>query len=294
VLAVLGVVFSLTVLFKVTEIKVEGDLKIYSEADILAASGITAGGNLFRLDTGASEKAVWSSLAYIDAVKVRRSLPGTVVIAVSEIEHLFAVEWNGQYLVISKNLKILEITSAPADYLPIIRGMPAQDPVKGDVMTPVNGESASFFASLVKSLNDYGMLAGVSAFDLSDKLNYTLTYEDRMEVMIGTANNLDYKINMLSRVVLDRLDPGDEGFLDISDAGKVTFKPKASQYSTGIQPPDGLDEPVDGAEEEIPAGEGADPPEGRENPETPETDGPDMNVAAAVALNGKLRLKIAL
>lgn len=222
-LVIAGIGLSLTVFFKITDVVVEGELKMHTRQEIITASAIKTGTNLFILNARQKEKDIWIALPYIENVKIKRKLPGTVVIEVTETKNLFAVKSGGQYLVVSDNLKILDITQHVPDGTAIINGIVAVDPVKGSTLTAENAENSQFFMTLATVLDRYGLLQGVTEIDVSDKLNYSLKYENRIDVMIGTANKLDYKIQMLQELIFNKLSPDDAGFLDISTAGRATF-----------------------------------------------------------------------
>lgn len=224
-LAVVGIALSLTVFFKVNAVLVEGDLTVHTEEEIRALAGIKIGGNLFRFNARAKEKAIWSTLPYIESVKITRKLPGTVVIKVKEIKYLFSVPTGTGYAVVSDKLKILDITSNPPEHLIELTGVEAVDPVKGETLTAKNVETSTFFMTLAQTLDAYDLLSKVTAIDVTDKLNYRLIYDNRLDCMIGTANHLDYKMNMLAEVVSNKLKLTDTGFLDLATAGKATFKP---------------------------------------------------------------------
>jgi hypothetical protein len=65
--------------------------------------------------------------------------------------------------------------------------------------------------------------------------------------MIGTAHNLDFKMSMLDEAIHNSLTESDTGYIDLSVAGRATFR--YGDYLTGPQ------EDVPGAEEENLPGE---------------------------------------
>lgn len=221
---IVGVVLSMTVFFRVDNIEVRGSLMQYTKQEIVKASGITEGMNLFRFSAKDREKEIWSKLPYIETVEIRRSLPGTVIIEVTESTGLLAVRYSGGCVVMSPSLKILEITSVPPVGAIEVTGLVPDDPASGSQLETEQTENAEFLKTLVSVLDIYDLLDKVTLIDVSDKLNYSLVYDDRFFVMIGTANNADYKINMLSEVVLHKLSETDTGYIDISTAGKAIYK----------------------------------------------------------------------
>ena len=91
VLALIGVglTLSVTVLFKVKEFRVENldkttpaNTGIYTEDAILGALAVPLEENMFQFSAKEREQAMAAALPYLETVRVRRSLPGTVVVQV--------------------------------------------------------------------------------------------------------------------------------------------------------------------------------------------------------------------
>ena len=82
VLAVgVGVILSLTVFFKIESISASGSSK-YSAEQIIAATGIKKGDNLFI--SSVNEEKLKTKLPYIEKVTVKRKLPGTYTLKVTD------------------------------------------------------------------------------------------------------------------------------------------------------------------------------------------------------------------
>ena len=222
--AVAGIVLSLTVFFKITDVVVEGDINIYTQQEIIAVAGIEKGTNLFRINAKEKETEIWETLAYVESVNIRRKLPGTVVIEVTETKKLFALEHKGQYVVVSDNLKILDISSDIPEQVAKVIGISAIDPVKGEALTYEETENIDYFFNIVDLLDTYELLEGVSELDITDKLNYTMIYENRIKIMIGTANNLELKVREIQKMITDKIGPDEQGFLDVSYSEQIIFR----------------------------------------------------------------------
>ena len=135
-LAVVGLVLSLTVFFNITEVVVEGDLNMHSEQEILSVADVKYGSNLLRLPAREKEYEIWNTLTYVETVKIKRMLPGKVVIQVTETKNLLAVQNGSRFVVVSDQLKILDITDTADESMIIIKGLVLdKDPVKGLALT---------------------------------------------------------------------------------------------------------------------------------------------------------------
>ena len=64
-----------------------------------------------------------------------------------------------------------------------------------------------------------GLTDGVTAIDITDLSNLSFRYQDRIQVLLGNNNRLDYKIRLASVAILDPdkgLSASDKGTLDVS------------------------------------------------------------------------------
>lgn len=214
--AVIGIILSLTVFFPIKEVRVEGQFSLYTEQEIMAASGIEVGGNLFRFNAGARANDVWTSLPYLESVHIRRTLAGTVVIEVAEVRHLFALRVDDQYAVVSEGLKVLQLTDQLPDNAITVLGIEITQAKMGKILETNTPNEVTFFTDLVGLMGKYQMLDGVNEIDLSDRLNGSLLYENRFIVMFGTVHDLEYKVEMLRTMVFEKLRPTDMGYIDVS------------------------------------------------------------------------------
>lgn len=219
-----GIGLSITVFFPVTKIRVQGDLSYYTARQIIDAAGFEEGDNLFRFSAKQREEDIWRALPYVETVQIRRSLPGTITIEITEVTGVMCVQYTGGCVIVSHALKILEVTSVPPAGAVVVTGLTPEDPKVGEALVTEMAAEADYLKTLAGVLERYGLTGRVTSIDVSDKLNYSMVYDGRYFVMIGTANNADYKIRMLAEVVQNKLDENATGYLDISTAGKVVYK----------------------------------------------------------------------
>ncbi len=115
------VLFLLSPVFDVAQIQVNGIEKTTYEA-IVQASGVVKGASIFRVNCGKSEKQL-TSMAFVDAVQVKKKYPSTVVIDITESKEVAYIYFIGNYVGIDENGKILEIKQADSGIeLPVIVG----------------------------------------------------------------------------------------------------------------------------------------------------------------------------
>ena len=245
VLAVLalGAIVSVNLLFKVTAFRVEtfdrttpADTGIYTEDEIIAALGIEQNSNLFGFSTTDKTLQLQQQFPYLDNVQVDIQLPGTVVIKVSPAREHFACMYSGGWVVLSDSLKILRSDVSQPEGLTVLTcSLPADfTPMPGNFVVPVSynsllegdatAEAAQQSAQetlmqMLDELQAQGMGDGVTALNIMDLSELSFTYQNRIEVLLGNSNRLDYKIRLAAVAILDPdkgLAASDKGTLDVS------------------------------------------------------------------------------
>ena len=247
VLAVLalGVVLSINLLFKVTDFRVENtdrttpaNTGIYTEEQILELLGVQVGDNLFGFSTRQKSEELQAQLPYLDVVQVDIQMPGTVVIKVQPATERFAMQTSAGWLVLSDGLKVLRSDSSQPDGLILLEANldPRQPQTPGSYLSlldpsaqPATAETAesaaasrtdTVLAQLIDTLEQYSLLDGVTSISLTDLEEINFLYDGRVSVVLGTANNMDYKLRIASQIVLDVDGTGlastDRGTLDVS------------------------------------------------------------------------------
>lgn len=83
-----------TVFFQVETVAVTGNSR-YSQEEIIKATGIQTGDNLFRMNKYQIAHQVLQGLPYVEELTIRRALPSTIVITVKEWDAVARVEAPG-------------------------------------------------------------------------------------------------------------------------------------------------------------------------------------------------------
>lgn len=88
-----------TVFFQVETVAVTGNSR-YSQEEIIKATGIQTGDNLFRMNKYQIAHQVLQGLPYVEELTIRRALPSTIVITVKEWDAVARVEAPGTSAVV--------------------------------------------------------------------------------------------------------------------------------------------------------------------------------------------------
>jgi cell division protein FtsQ len=225
-LVIVAIIFIMSVFFKVSRIEVEGN-SIYTDDEIIEASGITTGDNLFFINGIAAGSRVAVKLPYIDSVQINRGLPNLVTIKVTESKAVGYVTVDDELWSVSSDGKFLsEISEDDSEYIASISGISVSDPATGEHIKAASGEESklAYLTDILYQIQARGMYGKVTAIDMSDVSNPTFEYDSRFLVKLGAMDDTEYKFGKLLSAV-DQLTADDAGTLDLSTGDKVVFNP---------------------------------------------------------------------
>lgn len=222
-----ALVFGMSVFFRVSNIEVTGADR-YTQGEIIEASGIKDGDNLMFVNRSSVAQKIYSKLIYIGEVNVRRKLPNTVVIEISESDSIAVVESESGLWLIDRNCRLLEeCATQDAETYIKVEGLSAVKPEKGNVVSVAEEDKpkVEFLSGILTAIAARNMTGDVDSLDLSNVINAEFDYlEGRFTVKLGSDENLDYKFELLLGAIA-KLDAGDTGIIDLSQDKKAQFSP---------------------------------------------------------------------
>ena len=124
-----AIVAALTLFFKVETITVSGTTE-YSSEEIITASGVKQGDNLFLLNKYEIYESILEKLPYVSSVSISRKLPDTLLIEVTDSNQGGVIEDHGTYWVLSAEGKLLG-KRAEAGRGALITGLTLAEPEVG-------------------------------------------------------------------------------------------------------------------------------------------------------------------
>ena len=256
----IGVALSLTVLFKVENFRIENmdgsmpaNTGIYTEDAILGALGVPVGENMFQFSAAQKEKNMVVSLPYLEQVEIRRRLPNTLVIRVEPAVETWCAQSDSGWLTLSDGLKIMAISEEQPQGLPALLGLNIEAPVAGyhlklavpvatatpapavsGVSSPQSSSDSSSSSEssaevqdpledvnrLLELLRTYELKEDCTSIQFGEANELYFLYQNRAKVLLGTFNNLDYKIKFAAYLLHNEDGKGigdtEQGTLDVS------------------------------------------------------------------------------
>ena len=222
VVLIVGVILSLTVLFKTEKIEVEGDSYYYPE-QIIGFSNVEKQQNIFLAKMGATPEEIVKNLAYVEDAKVSFSIPDTITITVTDATPSFVAADAGGYLVLSSKGRILEKTADNSRGLVEVKCGEFSNHEVGDYIEFSDPAIPDILENVADSLRK-NEVKDVRAIDVTNTSAITLDYAGRIQINIGVAEDIDYKIKTAMAIITQKLDPNNTGkvygTLDVSTCSK--------------------------------------------------------------------------
>lgn len=271
-----------SLLLRVTDVRVTGD-QVYAEEDVLRICGFKTGDNLLLIPASDREQKLETQLPYIARARITRRIPGTVQIEITAARGVCSLQAGPEWYVIAAGGKVLESRTEPMEGLMQVIGLTPKSARVGEKLELDNEEASRAFTELVSTIDKLGEDGQGAAneftkMDLTDLYDIRLWYQDRVECLLGSSNQLDYKVRTGYGNLTNTekgIGPEETGVLDL------TYLPtkKRSYFTAGeatvpVQPTPGPDGTVPEAAGPESGGEPAATPEpgrGSDIPDAPFT-----------------------
>jgi len=207
----------------------------YSYEQILQASGIVPGGELYGINIKQARTNIKEILTYTDSVKITQRPPSTLKIDITTEDGLFGIMLGGDYYIISENMRVVEkikvvgsgiYNFAPPENIITFATHDIQKCYLGEKMEFSDNDIYDFLKEMAKfqreNKNMHPDMPKISSIDITDKFRVTMNYEDRFLVKFGIFENISPKI-LNSYEVINRLPDYAGGLIDMIDGKAASF-----------------------------------------------------------------------
>lgn len=216
------IVLSLTVFFKISNVEVFGESN-YQNSEILSTAAVPVGSNLLMLDANQVKTRILNKYLLIDSVSVKKKLPSSVEITVYPAVNFFQLLSNdGRYITVSLNNKVLSLSEERDDTLMLIEGVEPSALREGDVL----GDTLEGKEVLIKNIKDAfekGSVTDIRGINFISPADIRVNIENRLEVKLGSESKIDYKIQLVSAVINEKIGKNESGTIDATVEGTAGF-----------------------------------------------------------------------
>ena len=264
--AVILAVLSTTVLFNLSKYRITGNT-VYSEQQVIDATGVSVGDNLILMDVGAVRQRLIDKLPYVDKVEVSRNIftcaldiklnPATAVANVSK---------NDVYYLVSENGRIMDAElKKPDKNCVVVTGFDPEYAVSGDFLSVTDEESRNMLSKLLRAVKTYdeiddeneyeaqqkydsvfalidlcktlGISSHIKTIDVTSIYTIKLSYDDKLTLELGDMTDAKLKLTVAKNLIDKGEFNGEKGTLILSGLSesaynmKVTFRPEYDDTS---------------------------------------------------------------
>ena len=227
-LSVAAVIF-LSLFFRVSIIQIENDT-VYTDEEILAASGLEKGVNLLFINNFSSVSSIYATMPYVESVSLKRAMPNRIILEVTGSEAVACVSFGDDYWLINPNGKLLEkIDAKEARNFIRVESMEPLQPVAGEIMQVSEADQGkdSYLYELLNAFQKRGIAKKIDWVDLADLADPQFGYEERFTVHLNGAEEMALRLTLVESAI-SQLASGDAGILEVDATtanSRVYFSP---------------------------------------------------------------------
>ena len=211
--------------FEIKNIHVYG-IKNVSKEDVIRHSTLQYGANIFRINKKQAMLGIFAS-PYVKMIKIKRTLPNTVVIDIIEREVIAIIPYVGSFINIDGEGMVLKISGNESkEKLPIINGFKFDTFKIGERLNTDDDERFEVTVKLVQEIRTAGLVNIISEINVSDLDRIKLVTHNGIKVNFGNYKNLQYKISFAKAIIEDITSQKRKGTIEMSHEGNPIFKPE--------------------------------------------------------------------
>ncbi|MEG1614444.1 MAG: FtsQ-type POTRA domain-containing protein [Oscillospiraceae bacterium] len=215
-LIIIGVILSLTVFFKIEKVTVEGKTP-YSDDKIVTASEVKIKDNLFLLSKSKTVAKIEEKLPYIGSAEISRKLPSEIVIKVKKTSEKCAIVSGDGYVLTDENNKVLKVGVKEIDpNLIVMSGGSVKKAEIGKTVEFQKDSTQKLILELMQAVT-HNKITDITQIDVSDKLDIKMTYQKRIEILVGSSAGLDKKMKFAAEIIEKENErgPTQQGTIDL-------------------------------------------------------------------------------
>ena len=221
-------VFAFTApIFNITQIEVKDNSQVSSDT-IISLSGLKKGENIFKFNSSIIQNIKENQ--YVEEVKIKRKLPGTIQISITERNIKYQIKLINSYAYIDKNGYILEISSVKKE-VPIIVGLNVteNDLINKKRLEIKDLEKLNKIQKIIEASKSIDIDSIITEVNIENDENYYIYIESQnKKIYIGNTNNLQNKMLYVKKILEEEKEHSGTGFVngDIGSGFKPYFRPE--------------------------------------------------------------------
>ena len=212
---IVAVIIVISVFFKISSIKITGD-EIYSQEEIITASGLKVGDNMFAFNKSGVCSEVETRLPYVEKLSVKRSPTGKVTLNVQAATAVMAVESGEEYVLLNASCKVLEEHALELkEGAAWVKCSPVKSAVSGTSLELERAEDIKMLTDIAGLIRD-SSLKKITGINILDYSYIKLNYDNRINLKVGSFGTFRDNIDFI-RATLERQDEEEPSFTGAID-----------------------------------------------------------------------------
>lgn len=213
---IVAVAMGATVFFRVEEMVVSGNVR-YTAQQVIDASGIVQGDNLFGMNKFDTARRIRRQLPYVEGVNIRRGWPDALLVTVIESRAAARLSGEEGEWLISKSGKVLELVESADTGVIRVDGLYPVQPEAGLPLVVREGQQArgDGLLALLQSLDKHETLEKVTWIDMTSAARILMDYDGRFTVKLPVSGDFDYLLGAMEKAVAT-LEDYETGTLDLT------------------------------------------------------------------------------
>ncbi|MBE6598673.1 MAG: FtsQ-type POTRA domain-containing protein [Ruminococcaceae bacterium] len=198
----------------------------YTEAEIIAASGVVEGDKLYSFRADEVENRITFFCPYIKSVDVTRKVPNKIDFAVESDKGVYYADIYGERLVLSGGLRVL------GEFDPAVHGgltelcLPEVDySVAGRLISFADEKQERFVRDTLGLIGRSGLSGRVGMADLRDAYSMVIYCDGLYLLKVGGEKDLAYKLKMAEKTIGDPdFNQGIPAEIDLTVLGEASVR----------------------------------------------------------------------
>ncbi len=218
-IALIALIFMLLMLspwLNIQNIEING-LETLEKPDVIRQMKLDKQTNILSFNSFVAKRRVKSNY-YIEDVNVKRKLPNTVTINITERKIVGYILYINNYIYIDKEGMVVDVKSSYTEPLPIIYGLKFDSFIIGEKLKTDNDEAFEVVMEITNIIKNKENLKQILKIDISD-LNDIHLYMEKLDIILGDREALNIKMNTLNEILKNFI-PEEKGVLYIDDVNK--------------------------------------------------------------------------
>ena len=216
---------------RVSTVIVNGNENI-SDSEIVEISGLKIDEHILEVDKDIIAQKV-NKNTYLNVLSVEYIFPDTIEINVEEYQKYAVVQHMNQYIYLSKNGIVLEVSANDSINLLQVKGLYITGFSVGETIGIKDEHQKSVMIELFNTLDNSEIRNRLSTIDITNPLDIIIKSKTNVNIKIGQAEHINFKLKNAIRI-MDNLGTTPVEVIYAMNENSFGYKPKDTNNSSQI------------------------------------------------------------